>query len=203
MECMSGSGLFPSVTEYTEKQKKLIAECSSVISQEGIEIDINRSVESFPALKDVALDVEHDESGEFVGCGLYSGNGIVYYFSDLSILCRLPFSTFNIIAHNGVSDLELLAAWGFDVSRSDLFWDTMLIAHLLDSSQKDFGLKACAKRELAIEYPSYDDIVGKRGLKVERVTLDKQPLELVSKYNCLDTWCTYQLYLKQRKAVGI
>lgn len=78
----------------------------------------------------------------------------------------------------------------------------MLISHLIDSSLKDYGLKACAKRELGIVYPSYDDIVGKRGLKAEQVTLDKQPLELVAKYNAMDTYCTYKLYEKQIKALG-
>lgn len=102
-----------------------------------------------------------------------------------------------------MSDIECLNIWGLRIDESKLIWDTMLIGHILDSSQKDYSLKGMAKRELAIEYPSYDAIVGKRGLKAERITLDKQPLELVSLYNACDTAVTWLLYQKQRKQLGL
>ena len=88
--------------------------------------------------------------------------------------------------------------WGINVQDKQLYWDTMLIGHIIDSSIKSYSLKDMAKRELGIIYPSYDDIVGKRGLKAERITLDKQPLELTVMYNAMDTYCTYKLYEKQR-----
>lgn len=176
-----------------------------VISKTGIKIDINNSshvaLGAFEA-QTAALDVEHDESGEFVGCGFCFNPSIIYYFSDLALLRSIPISTFRIIAHNGVTDLECLRMWGIKVQDDQLIWDTMLIGHILDSSQKDYSLKGMAKRELAIEYPSYDDIVGKRGLKAERITLDKQPMELVAKYNAIDVYVTYLIYEKQRKYVG-
>jgi DNA polymerase I-like protein with 3'-5' exonuclease and polymerase domains len=104
-----------------------------------------------------------------------------------------------IICHNGVSDFECLRNWGINLKDEDLYWDSMLMGHLIDSSLKDYSLKGMAKRELGITYPSYDDIVGKKGLKTPRVTLDKQPLELVAAYNACDTYCTYKLYEKQKK----
>jgi DNA polymerase I-like protein with 3'-5' exonuclease and polymerase domains len=193
----------PKASELTSKQQTILDVLNSAVLQAGIEIDVNRSIDSFPSLEVVALDVEHDESGGFVGCGLYNGTGICYYFSDLQLLSRLPFHQYKIIAHNGVSDMEMLRFWGINVRDEQLIWDTMLIGHLIDSSLKSYGLKDMAKRELGISYPSYDDIVGKRGLKTPRITLDKQPFELVSRYNTMDTWSTYQLYLKQRKQIGI
>ncbi len=147
--------------------------------------------------------MEHDESGGFVGCGIWSGSGSISYFSDLALLLRVPFHTLDIIAHNGISDIECLSMWGGNVTNRQLFWDTMLIGHIIDSSQKDYSLKSMAKRELGIEYPSYDDIVGKRGSKAERLTLDKQPSELVAKYNTCDVMSTWLLYQKQRKQIGI
>ncbi len=159
-----------------------------------------------------AIDIEHDEQGNLVGIGVYDGKA-GYYFTTISrrlvsVLCSLSF-----IAHNGKSDMEQLRAWGIPVLESQLVWDTMLMGHIIDSSLKSYGLKAMAKRELAIEYPEYDAIVGKHKGKTtkapkcpqtepgccERVTLDKQSVRLVSLYNGFDTVCTFKLYEKQLK----
>jgi len=203
LECFLDSILpsiaYPYPLELTNKQKNCIEELSLAISKTGIEVKIN---EPFPTPKElvVAVDVEHDESGGFVGCGLYCGTGVVYYYSSLISLNSVDFHALRIIAHNGVSDVEILNEWGIRVSYDQLVWDTMLISHVIDSSQKDYSLKGLAKRELAISYPSYDDIVGKRGLKAERITLDKQPLELVSLYNAMDCIVTWKLYERQKKS---
>ena len=197
---MSGFIQEQSSIKLTTKQESVLSELRSVVSQIGIEVRIN---EPLPEIKDgvVALDVEHDESGGFVGCGFYFGSGVAYYYSDCILLSRLPFLSFRIVAHNGVSDIECLRTWGANVTYEQLVWDTMLLGHCIDSSLKDYSLKGMAKRELGIVYPSYDEIVGKRGLKAERITLDKQPLELVSLYNSLDVFCTWGLYEKQKKNI--
>lgn len=200
MECASASGPLVSEQKYTEKQKKLIEECDLVISKEGIKVYIDTAPSEFG--DPISVDVEHDECGNMVGIGVCDGLDCRYY-TVIDEPLRLRLTTCQLIMHNGVSDIECLRMWGINVQDNQLVWDTMLISHLLDSSKKDFGLKACAKRELGIEYPSYDDIVGKRGLKAERVTLDKQPLELVAAYNALDTYCTWKLYERQKKAIGI
>ncbi len=198
MACTSEFGLSPSATEYTEKQKKLIAECDCVISQEGIEIYINVSATSIGS--PCAVDVEHDEAGNMVGIGIYDGIKAYYYtqLDDLKWFLEGEYTEF--VMHNGVSDIECLRMWGINFKDEQLVWDTLLLGHLLDSSLKSYGLKDMAARELGVSYPSYDAIVGKRGLKAERITLDKQPLELVSKYNALDCYVTYRLYERQKKA---
>jgi DNA polymerase I-like protein with 3'-5' exonuclease and polymerase domains len=185
-------------TSLTDKQRKHIDELTLALSETGIEVRIN---DPLPETQDglVALDVEHDESGGFVGCGFYCGTRVAYYYSSLFHLLRVPIHAFRIVAHNGVSDIECLQIWGIDVRYSQLFWDTMLLSHIIDSSLKDYSLKGMAKRELLISYPSYDDIVGKRGLKAERFTLDKQPLELVALYNSMDVYTTWELYKKQER----
>jgi DNA polymerase I-like protein with 3'-5' exonuclease and polymerase domains len=198
---MSESGPSQSVTEYTEKQKKLIDACSFVISQEGIKLVL---VPPSLAFLDnpVAVDVEHDEQGNFVCVGVCHGKQCDV-FIEITPVLKAGLEEAKIIAHNGVTDLELLRMWGANVKDEQLVHDTMLIGHLLDSSLKSYGLKDMAKRELGISYPSYEEIVGKRGLKAERITLDKQPIELVSRYNALDCYTTYKLYERQKKAMGI
>lgn len=181
----------------------MLDEFACLISQEGIEIEYNpKDVERFRG-KNVSVDVEHDESGGFVGAGLWIGSGPVCYFNDLASLLCVPFHSLAIIAHNGVSDIEILQTWGANVTYDQLTWDVYLIGHILDSSLKSYGLKDMAKRELSITYPSYEDIVGKKGLRSERITLDKQPAELVSRYNALDVFCTWKLYERQRSYATI
>lgn len=203
MDSTSVSGSEQKHIEYTVKQQKLISECVLALSNTGISLVINPKDINLFRGRDVALDVEHDELGGFVGCGFYMGSNNCYYFSDLSLLLSLDLSDIRIIAHNGVSDLECLNMWGLNVRDEQLVHDTMLVGHILDSSLRSYDLKSMAKRELNIEYPSYDDIVGKRGLKAERITLDKQPMELVSIYNAMDCIVTWKLYEKQRKALNL
>lgn len=199
MECMSVSGLSPLVTEYTEKQKKLIEECDLVISREGIELYVNENLHDTGSV--VSCDIEHDECGNLVGIGLCNG-GRCWYYTRITDELRNKCESLLFVMHNGVSDIECLRMWGIHARDEQLVWDTLLVGHILDSSLKAYGLKDMAKRELGIIYPSYDDIVGKRGLKAERVLLDKQPIELVSKYNALDCFVTWKLYERQNKAIG-
>ena len=147
-----------------------------------------------------ALDVEHDESGTFVGVGLYNGCGTVYYYSNHVSFNSCDFSTVSLICHNGRSDFDCLRSWGIHLADTQLVFDTELMGHIIDSSRRGYGLKKMAEMDLGIVYPSYDDIVGKRTLKQvkERKTLDKQPLELVSAYNAMDCLVTWKLYKQQR-----
>lgn len=182
----------------SEKQLEQLVACLTTLGQ--TKVVINEYVDL--SEKTVALDVEHDESGNFVGCGIYlDSTNTVYYFSDISVLFSLDFSTVHVVAHNGQSDFDLLRLWGASVKEEQLVWDTFLMGHIIDSSLKTYGLKDMAKRELGMEWPSYDDIVGKRTAKQknERTTLDKQPVPLVSAYNACDCVATYRLYEKQRK----
>jgi DNA polymerase-1 len=143
----------------------------------------------------VSMDVEHNESGDFVGVGFFiPSSRTVHYFSDLATLDRSLVLSLGFIAHNGITDLECLQAWGYPVTHQQLIWDTYLYGHIIDSSLKAYGLKDMAKRELGIEYPSYQDLVGKGKSKT---TLDKLPVHIVAMYNAMDCYATYKLYEKQ------
>jgi len=186
---------------YTPKQQKLLSELDSAISQAGIRLDISGFVPAW-GKEPLSCDIEHDEQGNLVGIGICIDKRCFYY-TKISKALKELLEESPIIAHNGVSDFECLRMWGINVRDEQLVHDTMLIGHLLDSSLKSYSLKDMARRELQVVYPSYDDIVGKRGLRKERILLDKQPLELTAKYNACDTWSTYQLYLKQKKGLQI
>jgi DNA polymerase I-like protein with 3'-5' exonuclease and polymerase domains len=184
----------------------LIQTLKTLLVEHQIQLTINHIPTDAFAGQTVSLDVEHDESGTFVGCGiLVIGSSRVYYFSDLRLLASIDFSSISIIAHNGVSDLECLRHWGIDVKNDRLVWDTMLIGHIIDSSFRGYGLKPMAERELGIKYPGYDDIVGKRTKHQtkERILLDQQPRELVSMYNAMDVFCTGRLYEVQKERIGL
>jgi len=140
-----------------------------------------------------SLDVEDDEQGNFVGIGLFDGE-VCWYWSDWEVAKLLTIPHF--VAHNGITDLRKLQAWGFKIDESWLLWDTQLIAHVIDSSLKQYGLKALAKNQLGIEYPSYQDITGKGK---SHVTLKDVPSELVAEYNAMDCYATYKLYESQVK----
>jgi len=185
----------PQELELSEKQRNIIAVLDSVIFGTKLVIKIN---EPFPKVGEpVSIDIEHDESGAPVCVGLYVlSSNTCYSYTDLQHLRSFNLRSLDLIAHNGKTDLELLEIWGCAVSPRDLFYDTQLMGHIIDSSLRTYGLKDMAKRDLGLEYPSYEDIVGKRGAK-NRVTLDKQPIDLVLKYNALDCYVTAKIYKKQ------
>src|ERR1700690_1005855 len=167
--------------EYSLDSEELLVAFNGCIIKYGlsVKIDPTEFVISSPA----AVDVEHDEQGNMVGIGVYDGITSCY-FTNISSSLSDRLSTLSIIAHNGRTDFECLRHWGIHVTDDQLFWDTELITHILDSSRKGYGLKKLAEDDLSIVYPSYADIVGKRTLKQvkERKTLDKHPVELVALY---------------------
>lgn len=177
---------------------EILQRLQAAIQKEQIQVRIN---ETPPYSGETAvIDIEHDEQGTFVGLGcLIPPYNTVWYFTELS---KLLFKLNKLIGHNLISDIEMLRFWGIAVEDSQIHWDTMLIGHILDSSKKDYSLKGMAERELGIIYPTYDEIVGKKTAKQknERITLDRQPLDIVSLYNAMDVFATFKLYERQKKA---
>jgi DNA polymerase I len=143
-----------------------------------------------------SVDVEHNESGGMVGVGVYDGKQSLYF---TKVSSSLVFSLLGcgLVAHNGKTDFECLRQWGIPVSDAQLIWDSEILAHIIDSSRRGYGLKKLAKEDLNLEWPSYDDLVGKRTAKCRR-TLDQWPIDIVAMYNALDCVATYRLYEKQK-----
>lgn len=142
-----------------------------------------------------SLDVENDErDGSFLVLGIYDG-AAYYGWTDWELAKQVILPPF--IAHNGASDLRKLQKWGFKISDNWLMWDTELIAHILDSSRKQYGLTTLSKADLNISYPSYEDICGNRKAK-NKSYFHEQPLELVLAKNQMDCYVTYKLFEKQK-----
>lgn len=194
MESMSVAPL----STMSEKQNELLQKFITILKAYKINVRLN--TQDCGIGYPLALDVEHDEQGNMVCIGVYDGTEANIY-TAVSPFLKATLENLNctIIAHNGKGDMDSLRQWGINVRDEQLIWDTMLIGHIIDSSLHSYGLKDMAKRELSIDYPDYDAIVGKRTAKqsTPRITLDQQPIELVAAYNAMDCYATYQLYLKQ------
>lgn len=88
------------------------------------------------------------------------------------------------VAHNGKFDAKWLRYFGV---RAKVTFDTMLAAHLLDENRQK-GLKPQAASRLGV--PPWG--IDTRNLLAE-------PLPKVLKYNALDTFYTYHIYLQLRQ----
>jgi len=192
---------YTSLPSLSAKQLELIGIFKGLIAANGITLEINPNRDAFFGNCPYALDIEHDEQGNLVGIGICKESACFYWTSIPNDL-KYVLEASTLICHNGISDFECLRQWGVAVKDEQLVHDTMLVGHVLDSSLKAYGLKDMAKRELGLVYPSYDDIVGRRTAKqaAERLTLEKQPIELVALYNACDTFVTFKLYEKQIKS---
>ncbi len=189
----------PSISSstYTAQESALLATFEAICIKHEIDVLVNPL--QYEIKSPCAVDVEHDEEGNLVGIGVFDGTSALY-FTTVSERLRTSLLSLSFIAHNGKGDFDSLRQWGISVSDAQLMWDTELISHIIDSSRKGYGLKKLAKEDLGIEYPDYAAIVGKRAAKVRR-TLDHWPVAIVSRYNAVDTYCTYHLFLKQKQQV--
>lgn len=180
---------------YTERESELLSILTGICRDNHIEVIVDPK--EFSITSPCAVDVEHDEEGNLVGIGVYDGTRMAYYTRVAQDMARQLLSV-GIIAHNGKGDSDSLRQWGIPVLDSQLIWDTEILAHIIDSSRKGYGLKKLAKEDLNLVYPSYDGIVGKKSAKNRR-TLDKWPIQIVAMYNALDCFATWKLYQLQNK----
>src|SRR5581483_11061569 len=99
-------------------------ECSLAIQTNGIKVVL---VPPSLAFLDnpVSVDVEHDEQGNFVCVGACHGKQCDV-FTELTPILKKGLEEAEIIAHNGVTDLEILRTWGVNVRDEQLVHDTML-----------------------------------------------------------------------------
>lgn len=140
--------------------------------------------------KPLVVDVEDDENGVFVGCGVAYDDKTVFYFSEINVLLRDIISREYLIGHNIKSDMHKLKKWGLDVHSNQIFSDTMIKSYVQNSTRDSQGLKELCKEILDLSWPQYREIVGKG---VRKKTLDKQDVMLVARYNGCDVLATYRL----------
>jgi len=152
----------------------------------GAELVINPETTDLTEDALTAIDVETDEKDNFVGIAICQSPNKVYYFS------RLPsaFKFKQLLGHNLKFDARMLKGWGLDIKPEQLVHDTMLKSYVRNSTKESHGLKELSKEYLAMEWPTYKEMVGKGKAKQ---TLDLQDVEKVAAYCGCDCLATYRL----------
>lgn len=158
------------------------------IQKHGGIVHVNTDV--FPSETLLVIDCETDESDNIVCVGV-TGNGLdVYIYFNPSPEFYIWLSTKQLIGHDLKSaEIPWLRKYGF--SMANAYFDTKIGYYVYDSTRKNYGLKDLVKDMFKEEYPTYKEIVGS-GKK--KLTLDKQPQELVASYNAADVFWTHRLY---------
>ena len=92
------------------------------------------------------------------------------------------------IAQNGKYDMLVLKNYGIEVR--GMTFDTMIAHYLIDPGARGHGLDALSQKYLRWEKIPTRDLIG-TGAK--QITMDKVPVEKVSRYACEDADCTFRL----------
>ena len=136
------------------------------------------------------IDIEDDEKGNFVGIGLTQDGENIYYRQGINRQEMEEWSQVSLTGHNVKYDAKQLTKWGIPINPCRLRDDTILMSYVVNSTKESHSLKSLGK-ELGYVWPTYSELVGK-GRK--KVTLDKQPVDLVAEYCAMDVLVTYKLF---------
>src|ERR1700688_1528390 len=104
----------------------------------GVELLINP--EGAPNGDTAVVDIETDEKGNYVGCGIMCSPICVSYYSTLTPDLIAYLGRINIIGHNVKFDGRQLKSWGVDIKGSQLVQDTMLKSYVCNSTKESHGL---------------------------------------------------------------
>ena len=94
-----------------------------------------------------------------------------------------------IIGHNIKFDLEVMHYQSMDLNLGNIYADTMILAHLLDSSAA-VNMDDLAKAVLSYKTISYEEVVGDK----KKVLISQCPIEKVLDYAAEDAIVTFRLY---------
>ncbi|TXH56282.1 MAG: hypothetical protein E6Q97_06755 [Desulfurellales bacterium] len=144
----------------------------------------------------VFIDVETTEGDErkVVGACVYDpmldAQRIFWLPGEATQELSALLPTTGVIGHNVKFDIKAICGESFPWGIPRVVDDTMILAYSLSPVLPSFGLKDLAKTFCGLAWPSYRDIVGK-GKK--KVTLDKQPEDLVKNYCAMDVFASFKL----------
>jgi DNA polymerase I len=142
--------------------------------------------EGVPDGQTAVVDVETDESDNFVGIGIMCDPDTVRYYSSLGPDLVAYLGRAGLVGHNLKGDAHWLKSWGVDIDPKRLIHDTMLKSYVRNSTKESHGLKDLAKEYLNMEWPTYDQMTANG-------TLDTVPVEQVAAYCGDDCVGTYRL----------
>ncbi len=92
-------------------------------------------------------------------------------------------------AHNAKFDLLVLRRHGFHVTNVD--FDTMIAAWLINPGHRNYGLKGLAFEKLGVEMTPITDLIGSR--PSEQISMGQVPVEQAAAYACADVDMTTRL----------
>lgn len=159
-------------------------------SVEKLGAKIHQDSKEYPGESILVIDIETDETDRIVCVGV-TGNGrdiYVYFYPNQAFFSWLLAKS--LIGHElKGAEIGWLAKYGFTMQH--VYMDTKIQAYVYNSARKKYGLKDLVKEVFNATYPTYKEVVGKGKHKL---TLEKQPRELVAQYNAADVYWTYKLY---------
>lgn len=92
-------------------------------------------------------------------------------------------------AHNAKFDMLVLWRHGFDITNVD--FDTMIAAWLINPGRRTYGLKALAFERLGVEMTPIEELIGAK--KRDQISMAEVPVEDVAPYACADVDMTTRL----------
>lgn len=92
------------------------------------------------------------------------------------------------VAHNLKFDMQMLHNIGVEVKAP--IGDSMILAFLLDSNRRSFGIDGLSEDHLGIKKIPTEILIGKKG----EISMLNVPLERIVPYACEDAYCTFQLH---------
>lgn len=158
-------------------------------------------VKKLAKAKFIAVDTETSgldpQQAELVGISLSAKSGEAYYLpADLvkssagKLLERvLADNKIKKVAHNGKFDSHILKNAGLELS--ELTFDTLVAAYLLQSGERGLDLKSLVYQELGVEMTPITRLIGERGKK-QKSMADLTPIE-IKDYACADADFTLRL----------
>ena len=159
-----------------------------------VPIVVNPKNHKFPTDKPLVIDIEDNESGSFVGIGVYRfSDAFVFYFTNIEDALKAALENCQLIGQNIKYDLKQLQKWGVKVGSKNIADDTIIMSYVMNTTKESHSLKDLAKEYLGLDWTTYKEMVHPDGCH-KKVTLDKQPVEKVAWYCCSDVIATYKLH---------
>ena len=196
--------LFSSTTTALSDYKSLNSKFTLVLDEKTLDEVCQKIIDK----KLVAVDTETNSLSpkdcQIVGMSLSVGNNEGYYIpfnhTYIGVPTQLKFETVKnklepilnktdvkVIGHNIKFDLLVLHYQGLEINK--VYADTMVLAHLLDSSSL-VNMDDLAKKELCYKTITYKEVTGdKKKLLISQVSLDE-----VCNYAAEDALVTFNLY---------
>jgi DNA polymerase-1 len=200
--------------ENTEAEKVIIAAEKKITYKKykliQTESELKKLLAKLMGVKEIAIDTETSSTEalttKLVGISLSWKIGEAYYIDFTALHNTKAFSEFKEflkgkskkIGHNIKFDSTALQT--ADCHLSNIYFDTMIGAYLLQPGERRLKLDGLAFSEFGHEMIPIESLLGKKGQ--QQLTMDKLPAGQVFEYACEDADYTFRLYQKLKKELA-